>query len=101
RQIRPQPARNYFTKVAYRAGLFVGPDYIKVYIKLPQFGVSFGAGLPITNYNRLSPNQFTIVNLSFEYSRRGNNNNILKEDLFRISVGFNFSDVWFRKPRYD
>ncbi|MBD0294612.1 MAG: hypothetical protein ICV84_05320 [Flavisolibacter sp.] len=100
-QFRSQPARNYFSNVAYRAGFFVGPDYLNVYNKLPQFGITFGVGLPITNYNRLSPNQFTIVNLSFEYSRRGNNNNILKEDLFRISVGFNLSDVWFRKPRYD
>lgn len=100
-QLRPQPGRAYFSNVAYRVGFFVGPDYINVRQKLPQYGLSFGMGLPIINYNRLSPNQFSVVNVALEYSRRGNNDNLLKEDLFRISVGLNFSDVWFRKPRYD
>lgn len=100
-QLRPEPGKGYFSNVAYRAGFSVGPDYINVGNKLPQFGVSFGLGLPIANYNRLSPGQFTVLNLGFEYSKRGNNENILKEDLFRLSIGFNFSDIWFSKRRYD
>lgn len=100
-QIRPVPGRNYWSNVAYRAGFFVGPDYISVGKQLPQFGVTFGMGLPIANYNRLSPGQFTIVNLGLEYSRRGNDDNILRENLFRVSVGLNFSDLWFNKRRYD
>ena len=100
-QIRPMPARNYWSNVAYRAGFFVGPDYINVGSELPQFGVTFGLGLPLANYNRLSPGQFTVVNLGFEYSRRGNDDNVLRENLFRVSVGLNFSDLWFNKRRYD
>ena len=100
-QLYPRARTNYFSHVTYRAGFFIGPDYIKVGEKLPVVGGSFGMGLPIGNYNRLSPNQRTILNLAFEYGKRGNNSNLLKENLFRISVGFNFTDVWFGKKHYD
>lgn len=100
-QFRPEPSRAYFTNVAYRAGFFIGPDYINVGNELPQFGVTFGMGLPIANYNRLSPGQFTVINLGLEYARRGNNDNQLKENLFRVTLGLNFSDLWFSKRRYD
>jgi hypothetical protein len=100
-QLRPKPSENYFNNVAYRAGFFVGTDYVKVEKELPQYGFTFGLGLPIGNYSRLSPGQFTMLNLGFEYSKRGKTDNLLKENLFRVSVGFNFSDLWFNKRRYD
>lgn len=100
-QIRPQPGDNYFSNVAYRVGFFTGADYIRVGRELPQYGFSFGLGLPVANYNRLSPGQFTVLNLGFEYISRGNNDNALKENLFRISAGFSFSDIWFNKRKYD
>jgi hypothetical protein len=87
--------------VSYRAGFFFGPDYIRVKRNLPVYGFSFGMGLPIANYNRLSPGQFTVLNLALEYERRGNNENVLKENVFRISVGLNFSDLWFSKRKYE
>lgn len=99
-QIRPEPTRNYFSNVTYRAGFSYGPDYVKVGNELPQFGVTFGLGLPVAP-SRLSPNQYTIINLAFEYGKRGNNDNSLKENLFRLSLGLNFSDIWFNKRRYE
>jgi len=100
-ELRPAPKRNYSSLVSYRAGFFIGPDYIKVDQKLSQFGVSFGMGLPIVNYNRLSPGQATLINLAFEYGKRGNNNNVLRENTFRFSLGFSLSDFWFVKRKYD
>lgn len=100
-QLRPKPSENYFSNVAYRAGFFAGTDYINVGKELPQLGLTFGLGLPIANYSRLSPGQFTMLNLGFEYSKRGKNDNLLKENLFRVSIGLNFSDLWFNKRRYD
>ncbi len=100
-QFRAKPSRNYFSNVAYRAGFFVGPDYIKVGEELPQLGISFGMGLPVANYNRQALGQFTVFNVAFEYLKRGNYDNLLKENLFRISLGLNFSDLWFRKRKYD
>ena len=100
-QIYPRPRMNYFSRVTYRFGFYAGSDYLHVQQKLPLIGGSFGVALPITNYNRLSPNQFSVVNLAFEYGKRGDDNNLLKENLFRISVGFNFTDLWFGKKKYE
>lgn len=99
-QINPIPKRNYFSNVSYRLGFFLGPDYIKVGQKLSQMGASFGLGLPVA-ISRQAPNQVTIVNVAFEYGKRGNNNNLLRENLFRLSFGFSLSDYWFIKRKYD
>ena len=99
-QLRPAPTRNYFSNVAYRAGFFTGPDYIKVGKELKQWGASFGLGLPL-GVSRQAPTQATIVNVAFEYIKRGNDDNILKESLFRFSLGFSLSDLWFIKRKYD
>lgn len=99
-QFNPVPKRNYFSNITYRAGLFIGPDYIKVGKNLPRFGGSFGMGLPIA-LNRQAPNQYTLINVAFEYGKRGNSNNLLKENMFRFSLGFSLSDIWFGKRKYD
>jgi hypothetical protein len=99
-QINPVPKRNYFSNVAYRFGFFMGPDYVKVRNDLPQFGASFGMGLPVA-LSRQAPNQVTLVNLAFEYGKRGNNDNLLKESTFRFSLGFSLSDFWFIKRKYE
>jgi hypothetical protein len=100
-QLRPVPKTNYFSNVAYRAGFFIGEDYIKVQKNLPLLGFSLGAGLPIRNYNRQNPGQATIINLGLEFIKRGNSDNLLKENLFRISVGLSFSDFWFVRRKYE
>jgi hypothetical protein len=99
-QLRPFPKKNYFSNVAYRAGFFVGRDYIHVQNKLPVFGISAGLGLPVVNYSQLSAAQ-TILNICFEFIRRGNNDNLLKENLFRLSFGISLSDNWFYKKKYE
>ena len=100
-QFNPAPRQNLFSNIAYRAGLFMGPDYINVQKKLPQFGISLGMGVPIKNQNRLTPYQASLVNFAFEFIKRGNNDNLLRENLFRISLGFSLSDFWFIKRKYD
>ena len=100
-QIRPEPKGNYFSNVAYRAGFFLGRDYIHVKDDLPMAGISFGMGLPLANYNQLARSQVSTINIAFEYIKRGNNDNLLKENLFRISLGLSFSDLWFVKRRYE
>jgi len=93
--------KSYFGKVAYRAGVYFGPDYLHVGNKLPVMGASFGLGLPIFGDTRFAPTQVTRLNLAFEYSKRGNNDNLLKENMFRISLGFSLSDFWFAKRKYE
>ena len=100
-QIRPEPKRNYFSNVAYRAGFFVGRDYIHIGKDLPVAGLTFGMGLPLANYNQLARTQASIINVSLEYIKRGNNDNVLKENIFRLSVGLSLSDLWFVKRKYE
>lgn len=99
-QFNPVPKRNYFSNISYRFGFFFGPDYIKVGQKLPEIGGSFGLGLPMA-VNRQAPNQATLINLAFEYIRRGTQDNILRENMFRFSLGFSLSDIWFMKRKYE
>ncbi len=90
--------KNYWSRVTYRAGAFFGTDNVKADKDLPIMGVTLGAALPV----RRNPytNQFTVINTAFEFGRRGNNENIIRENFFRISVGFSLSDLWFIKRKY-
>jgi hypothetical protein len=99
-QLTPRPRTNYFSNITYRFGFFTGKDYIKVRDKLPVFGASFGMALPIRP-PRSNPYHATIINLGFEYMKRGNDNNLLKENLFRLSLGLNLTDLWFGKQKYE
>jgi hypothetical protein len=92
--------KGYWNHATFRAGFNFGPDYVKVGANdLNQFGISLGAGLPV----RKNPytNQFTFINLGLEYGKRGNNTNLLRENMFRITVGFTLSDLWFIKKKYN
>jgi hypothetical protein len=99
-QLNPIPKKNYFSHAAYRFGFFAGPDYVKVGQKLSRFGASFGMGLPL-GFSRQAPGQISIINLAIEYSKRGNDNNVLRENIFRVSLGFSLSDMWFGKRKFD
>jgi hypothetical protein len=94
----PNDPKSYWSHVTYRAGVQFGPDYIKVDNNLPQFGISIGAGLPVRKAQ--FSNQATSINVAFEYGKRGNKNNLLQENIFRIAFGFTLSDVWFIKKKY-
>lgn len=101
-ELNPVRKNNYFSIVSYRLGFFTGPEYVRLNnTKMPGYGVSFGLGLPLINYNgAMARYQQSVLNLGFEYVKRGNKQNIIKEDLFRISAGFSLSDLWFIKRRY-
>jgi hypothetical protein len=92
-------AKSYWGRVTYRAGFFIGQDYIKVDDDLPIWGASIGFGFPMRppSYS----NQYSIINTSFEFGRRGTNSNAIKENFFRLGIGFTLSDIWFIKRRYD
>lgn len=104
-QLRPSLKNTYKSLLAYRVGFFVGDDYVHIdNKKLPVWGVTGGISLPIANLkdaSRRFRTQYSVVNVSAEYIKRGNNDNPIKENQFRISVGFTLSDLWFTKRKYD
>jgi len=99
-QFSPRPRGNYFSNVTYRFGFFTGKDYIRVHGDLPVMGASFGMALPMRT-SRLALNQVSIISIGLEYMKRGNNDNLLKENLFRLSVGLNLTDLWFGKRPFE
>lgn len=104
-QIRPSLKQaKYKNFITYRAGLFFGEDYIYLNRKLPELGITAGLTLPVANLKdptRRFRTQYSVINIAFEYIKRGNNDNSLRENMFRISVGFSMSDLWFSKRKYE
>lgn len=96
----PNGSPKYFNNVRYRAGVSFGNDYIAVDNKLPVYTVSVGGTFPLKLRHSFYDNQYSFLNLSFEYGNRGNNSNNIKENTFKVGVGFSLSDVWFRRQKY-
>lgn len=101
-QYYPSPggSAKYFNNVRYRAGVSFGNDYINVDHSLPLYTISLGGTFPLKLRHSFYDNQYSFMNLSFEYGNRGNNNNSISENTFKIGVGFSLSDIWFRRQKY-
>jgi len=89
---------NYWGRVSYRAGFYYGPDKVDIGTKMNNWAFTFGFGLPVRR--TFYTNQFSALNLGFELGGRGNKQNAIRENLFRFSLGFNLSDIWFNKRTY-
>jgi len=97
-QIIPKSGKNYLSYVAYRAGFNYGKDYIKIDKDLPVWGFSVGASFPMRK--AAYTNQFSMINLGVEFGQRGNKENLVRENFFRLSLGLSLSDIWFVKNKY-
>lgn len=93
-------ATGYFNYVKYRAGVSFGSDYINADNKLPLYTVSIGGGFPLKLKHSFYDLQYSVMNVSFEYGNRGNKDNNITENIYKISLGFSLSDVWFRRQKY-
>jgi hypothetical protein len=93
-------ATGYFNYVKYRAGVSFGQDYINVENSLPVYTVSVGGGFPLKLKHSFYDHQYSIMNFTFEYANRGNSNNNLTESLYKVSLGFSLSDIWFLRQKY-
>ncbi len=91
--------KSYWGRVTYRAGFSFGKDYIKLGEDLSIWTASVGLGLPMRK--SMYTNQYSIINTSLEFGRRGNKNNFVNENFFRLSLGLTLSDIWFIKRKYD
>jgi hypothetical protein len=97
-----QTSKKYFNFVKYRAGFYFGPDYISADKNLPQYGITLGGGFPLKLRHAYYDYQYSVMNLAIDYGSRGNKNNNIRENTFRVSVGFTLSDAaWFRRAKYD
>lgn len=102
-QFSPDPfaSRNYLSNLNYRAGVYIGKDYMNADGNgLKQYGVSMGAGLPIRKWSNYD-NQFTVINIGLQLGKRGSGVNNITESYVQFSLGLSLSDLWFVKRKYD
>lgn len=97
-------SRKILEKISYRLGVRYEQTFLTLNNEqLESYGISFGLGVPISLKRPHSPSTF---NIGVELGQRGTTtNNLLKEDLVRISVGFtlmpHFRQGWFVQRKYD
>jgi hypothetical protein len=97
------PASKYWSFVKYRTGFYYGNDYIKLEDNSrPEYGVTFGAGLPLTTLQRRSfYSDVVVLNTGIEIGTRGNKQSqSLRENIVRFSVGISMNAQWFFKNKY-
>ena len=87
-------SRSFLKRVMYRAGVSYATPYYKVNgIDGPkELSVSAGFGIPIVNgYNNRSQ-----LNISGQWVK-SSAKELIKENYFRINIGFTFNEDWFKK----
>ena len=91
----PKPMGRYFLqRVRYRAGVGMATPYYYINGKEgpKELSASIGFGIPIMNgYNNRS-----ILSISGQYVHRSADN-MIKENMFRLNIGFTFNERWFAK----
>ncbi|MDT0558495.1 hypothetical protein RM697_07550 [Ichthyenterobacterium sp. W332] len=87
---------SYFKRVVYRAGVrFEGTGLNINNESINEFGISFGAGLPVGG-------AFSNANIGFEFGQRGTTNqNLIQENFFTLSISLSLNDRWFQKRKFN
>jgi long-subunit fatty acid transport protein len=97
-QLKPSPldVGKYWKRINYRAGMRFEQSNLKLRdTQLNEFGFSFGAGLPMKKTK-------STLNLAFEVGSYGStNNNLIKENFFRFTIGASLFEKWFLKRKFD
>jgi hypothetical protein len=93
----------YWRFVKYRAGFYYGTDYVKLgSTSRPDYGITIGAGLPLTQFQRLRLGEFVMLNTGLEIGQRGSKQNqSLREGVVRFNFGIAMTASWFQKRKYD
>ena len=87
-------SRYFLARVHYRAGISYTTPYLKINGQdgPRELSVSAGFGIPIINtYNNRS-----MLNVSGQWSNMSADG-FIKENTFRINIGFTFNEKWFSK----
>lgn len=87
-------SRSFFKRLQYRAGASYATPYYKVNgVDGPkELSVSAGFGIPIVN----SYNNRSFLNISGQWVK-SSAKDLIKENTFRINIGFTFNEDWFKK----
>lgn len=91
---RNENARKFAPRIRYKLGAsYTTPYYYVNGVEGPkEISVSAGVSIPIVN----NWNNRSLLNISAQWVRT-DAKNLLREDVFRISVGLTFNERWFMK----
>jgi opacity protein-like surface antigen len=86
----------YFKLVRYRLGAKYNETYLQLRNQpINEWAVTCGFSFPLRK-------SLSLIHFSFEYGSRGTTQNqLIKEDIYRFTLGFSLSDLWFIKSKYD
>lgn len=86
---------SYLSRIKYSVGFnVVKLPYIVNNQGLTDFGINFGASLPVSRYSSLD--------LAFKWGQLGESGNgLIKENYYKIVIGATINDRWFIKRKYD
>lgn len=88
--------KSFFKRIEYRVGArYDNGNLMLKNTDISNYGISAGFGLPLGKSK-------SRLNIAGEYYVKGTTeNNLLKEEYFRIVLGINFSDRWFQRYKYE
>ncbi len=104
--ITRNPTKNYWRSVKYRAGFYIGPDYVKLDKSRINYAGTIGASFPLTNprlywSNTTDEPQYVQLNTAIEYGGRGNQQSFsFRENTLRFCIGISMNARWFQKRSY-
>ncbi len=86
---------SYWRRIKYSAGFnYQRLPYIVNNQSLTDFGINFGASLPVSGFSSLD--------LAFKWGQLGESSNgLIKETYYKIVIGATINDRWFIKRKYD
>lgn len=105
-------SRNFFQRVRFRGGLSYANSYNNVNVYNPsgngsfeglggfkEYGLNLGLGLP---FRDTFSGRVSMLNLGFGYSfLKPDRDFMIKEEMFKITVGMNINEFWFFKRQFD
>ena len=93
----------YWRFVKYRAGIYFGNDYVQLNnANRSDYGLTLGASLPLTSFQRMRVGEFVTLNTGLEFGQHGNKQSqSLREGIFRVNFGISMSASWFQKNKYN
>jgi hypothetical protein len=93
------PSATGFERWTFRGGLYYDQSYYSLDNgNIDQYGLSLGAGIPLTRISGLNAN--TRLDLAAEVGRRGSlTNGLTQETYFRLFVELSISELWFVRSK--
>ncbi len=85
----------FYEKIKYRIGFHYSESALQIRnSQINEIGITFGFGIPVRKSG-------SSLNLGIELGKFGTtNNNLVKENYFKFTVGFAIFERWFMKTKY-